>query len=136
MDASKTRIACQPSLARKLENKFYLLKDHDKKENEMNYCSLVLDAVRKQTENNATDESSNQESYLDKEQEHFKQCEMESLTDSSCKAIFYHNDIDGNQHFRRDVDGAPVCYIYKLVFRKLYFYLCTKFCCCANNGNV
>ena len=33
---------------------------------------------------------------------------MDSVKDSSCKAIFYHNDIDGDEHFKRDVDGTPV----------------------------
>jgi hypothetical protein len=33
---------------------------------------------------------------------------MDSVRDSSCKAIFYHNDIEGDEHFKRDVDGTPV----------------------------
>ena len=95
---------------RELDDKFYLLKEHEGQENKNDYCSNVLETVQKSQIGNDSEIGNEnvQENFELNEQKHFKLCLMDSVKDSSCKATFYHNDIEGDQHFKKDAGETPV----------------------------
>ena len=113
IDAGITRIACQPSVDEKLSIKFHILSDLDKArkdENGNDYCNDVLENYHPDNFGNSTedDEDSNQNQdvqtlMLGEEDlfRSFKQCPMTSCGDlcGDCEVRFYHNSIDGDEHF-------------------------------------